>query len=98
MWAFCSISWAVGTFLFVWLFDPYYTDGWLDMVGDEALRAFGVMIIPPLFLGAMWFGYKRFVKCPLVDGFGRPSVSARIIVTLPRGSSRQTQSLVPAMG
>ena len=28
----------------------------------------------------------------------RPSVSARKIVTLPRGSTRQTLSLVPAMG
>ncbi len=67
MWAFGSFSWAVGTFLFVWLFDPYYTDGWLEKGGDEALRAFGVMIVPPLFLGAVGFGYKRFVNLQAAD-------------------------------
>ena len=60
-WAFGSISWAVGMFLFVWLFDPYYTDGWAEYLPDF-LHLLGVMILPPLFLGAVWFGYKRFVK------------------------------------
>jgi hypothetical protein len=33
----------------------------LDMDSDEILHMLGVMFIPPLFLGALWFGYKRFV-------------------------------------
>ena len=28
---------------------------------DEVLHMFSVMIVPPFFLGAVWFGYKRFV-------------------------------------
>jgi hypothetical protein len=32
------------------------------MSDDEADHVFGMMIVPPLFLGALWFGYKRFVE------------------------------------
>jgi len=40
------------------------------MSDDEILRfTFGVMIGPSLFLGALWFGYKRFV-----DGGRRPEL------------------------
>ena len=32
------------------------------MVGGEVLHMYSVMIVPPLFFGAVWFGYKRFVE------------------------------------
>ncbi len=58
VWAFGSFFWVVGTLLFVWLAEPY---GGI-MYDDEVRQMWGVMIVPPLFLGAVWFGYERFVK------------------------------------
>ena len=56
-WAFGSFFWAMGTFLFVALFNPY--GGY--MRDEDVWHMFTMMILPPLFLGAAWFGYKRFV-------------------------------------
>jgi hypothetical protein len=53
---------GVGVFLHVWLADPYDSGGLTYMSDDEADHVFGMMIVPPLFLGALWFGYKRFVE------------------------------------
>lgn len=62
-WAFGSFFWAVGTLLFVWLAEPY--GRWMDK--EEFWHMFSVMIVPPLFLGAVWFGYKRFVDLEVAD-------------------------------
>ena len=62
-WAFGSFSWAMGTLLFVWLVEPYGS----RMHDDEVWHVFNVMIVPPLFLGALWFGYKRFVDIEVSD-------------------------------
>lgn len=67
IWAFSSFLWVIGTFLFVWLVDPYNTGIWWDMDDDEIWHMFSVMIVPPLFLGAVWFGYKRFVDLEVVE-------------------------------
>jgi len=61
-WAFAGIFWAIGTLLYVWLADPYDAGSWVYMSGDEILHMLSVMIVPPLFFGALWFGYKRFVR------------------------------------
>ena len=60
-WVFGSVSWAAGTFLFVLLAEPYGVPISRMNIDEEILHMFGVMLIPPLFLGAVWFGYKRFV-------------------------------------
>lgn len=57
-WVFGSISWAVGTALYVWLVEPYGS----RMYRADDLHMFSVMFVPPLFLGAVWFGYERFVS------------------------------------
>ena len=57
VWVFGSFFWAVGTLLYIWLVEPYGS----RMNDDEVWHMFSVMIVPPLFLGAVWFGYKRFV-------------------------------------
>ena len=61
-WAFGSFFWVIGTFLFALFFDPYDVGGWSGMDEDEIFHMFSVMIVPSLFLGAAWFGYKRFVS------------------------------------
>ncbi len=58
VWVFGSFFWALGTLLFVGLVEPYGS----RMNNGETFHMFSVMIVPPLFLGALWFGYKRFVK------------------------------------
>ena len=62
VWAFGSFFWAVAALLYIWLADPdwLYRTGYSGKIiaGDKLL---GLMIVPPLFLGAVWFGYKRFV-------------------------------------
>jgi len=58
VWVFGSFSWAVGVLLYVLLVDPY---GGRYMRDDDLFHMLSVMIIPPFFFGAVWFGYKRFV-------------------------------------
>ena len=58
VWVFASFSWAVGAVLFVWLVEPYGS----NIDDDDISHLFSVMIVPPLFFGAFWFMYKRFVK------------------------------------
>lgn len=55
---FGCICWPVGTALYVWLVEPYGS----GMDSDGYLHMYRVMLIPPLFFGAVWFGYKRFVS------------------------------------
>jgi hypothetical protein len=62
VWVFSSIFWGVGVFLRVWLADPYESGGLTYMSDDEVGHVFSMRIVPPLFLGALWFGYKRFVE------------------------------------
>ena len=57
-WTFGCFFWALGTLLFILLVNPYGS----RMDGGEVLHMFSVMIVPPLFLGAVWRGYKRFVE------------------------------------
>lgn len=59
LWVFGSFFWGLGTLLLYW-FDPD-NDAWGSYY-DQHSRISGILIIPPLFLGALWFGYKRFVK------------------------------------
>ncbi|MDB4173140.1 hypothetical protein N9748_00815 [bacterium] len=60
-WVFGSFFWAVGVLLFVLLVEPYrFRYGILS--DHDLLHMFSVMIVPPIFFGAAWFGYKRFVK------------------------------------
>lgn len=58
VWAFGSVCWIVGTPIYGWLAESYGS----IISDDEFLHLLSVMIVPPLFLGAVWFGYKRFVK------------------------------------
>jgi hypothetical protein len=60
-WAFLSFSWAVGTLLFVWLFDPYNLGSLSYMDDEEFAHLVSLIVIPPLFFGGLWFGYRRFV-------------------------------------
>lgn len=57
VWAFGSFFWVIGTLHFVWLVDPYGS----RIDSYEFSQMIGVIIVPPFFLGALWFGYKRFV-------------------------------------
>jgi hypothetical protein len=60
-WIFLSFFWAVGIFLFVSLFDPY-SAGSLTYLSDEnILHLVQVITLPPIFLGGLWFGFRRFV-------------------------------------
>jgi hypothetical protein len=54
-WAFGSFLWALGACLY------FYLNGYSVFYDDELFYMLGRIIIPPLFLGAAWFGYKRFV-------------------------------------
>lgn len=65
-WVFGSVSWAFGTLLYVWLVDPYGSPIF-NMHYHELWHMFGVMLIPPLFLGTVWFGYKRFVVIEVAE-------------------------------
>lgn len=63
-WVFASVCWAIAVFFYVFLADPYAESFSNDeMTIDQIiLHIFGMMIIPPLFFGGAWFGYKRFVE------------------------------------
>ena len=75
VWVFGSFFWAVGVLLYIWLADPdwlpsefrlpmYQWGGNLSYYEKRfiLLYEFGKLaIVPPLFIGAVWFGYKRFV-------------------------------------
>jgi len=61
-WAFAGVCWLIGVFLFVFLMEPYGNGGLSDMEPSDFLHMLGVMLIPPLFFGGAWFGYKRFVE------------------------------------
>lgn len=56
LWAFASFFWIIGVPLYLWLGEP----DWLYDYGSD--RLYALIIVPPLFIGAMWFGYQRFVK------------------------------------
>lgn len=58
IWVFGSFFWASGTVLYVWLARPYGS----RMYGEDFDHMLAVTIVPPLFFGALWFSYKRFVK------------------------------------
>jgi p-aminobenzoyl-glutamate transporter AbgT len=62
VWSFGSSLWATGLLLFVILADPYGEGGVSFMDDDELVHMVSMMVIPPLFLGALWFGFKRFVR------------------------------------
>ena len=62
VWVFSGISWVIGGFLFVLLAEPYSNGGLGDMESEDNRHMLGVMLLPPLFFGGMWLGYKRFVK------------------------------------
>lgn len=61
VWVFISIFWAIGVFLFVWLFDPYNLGSLSYMDHEEFAHMVSSIVIPPLFFGGLWFGYRRFV-------------------------------------
>lgn len=56
VWVFGSFFWVVGT-LFLVEYPPCVMS-----CDDQVRHWWGTMIVPPLFLGAVWFGYERFVK------------------------------------
>jgi hypothetical protein len=60
-WIFLSFFWAIGTFLFVSVFDPYSTSGLKYMSDEDVLHFVQVIILPPIFLGGLWFGFRRLV-------------------------------------
>ena len=58
IWAFASFFWVLGVLLYSWAF-PYWLRN--DLFQINFIKLFWAMIVPPLFFGAMWFGYQRFV-------------------------------------
>ena len=56
--------WAVGALLYFWLADPDWLYHRRRVLEDKLL---GLMLIPPLFFGVVWFGYKRFVDLRVAD-------------------------------
>jgi len=59
VWIFGSMFWAIGTLIFMVLIDPNVS--WSYMGANEISHLLSVMIAPPLFIGAAWFCYKRFI-------------------------------------
>lgn len=57
-WCFVSFFWASGVVMYVVLINPYRFD---DEIERELLHMVGVMLLPPIFVGAFWFGFRRFV-------------------------------------
>jgi TPR repeat protein len=53
---FVSVSWAMGTVLYFWVFDPGY------FIWEDVWSLLPMMTVPPLFLGVVWFGYTKLVR------------------------------------
>jgi hypothetical protein len=87
-WLLSSLFWAIGTFLFVWIVDPFYNGDWSSMDHDEYVQMYKVMIAPPLFLGAVWFGYKRLLR----PHFGR-TINENVVSTKSATDERNNANL-----
>lgn len=61
MWAYGSVCWALATFLYVSIVESFDAGGWEYMDEGVVLHTLSIMIVPPIFIGTVWFGYRRFV-------------------------------------
>ena len=62
LWAFGSVFWITGVFLYVIIIDPYNNSSWSYMDYNEYLQMFLVMLVPPLFVGSAKYVYEKYVK------------------------------------
>lgn len=60
LWVFGSVVWAAATILCSLVL--HGIDGLEDLSDRQLRQIWGVMLLPPIFSGVLWFGYKRLVR------------------------------------
>lgn len=62
LWCLCSPLWVVLLFLFVWAVDPFDKGSLERTMKYQGSAVLFYMFVPPLLVGAVKFGYEKFVR------------------------------------